>query len=457
MHRRPSTTGLLAAATLGVYVLVVVGATASLAEAATACGGWPGCTGTLASPGVAVALGHRVAAAVVGLVLSGTAVLGWPDLDRRARAALGVAVVLYPVQAALGAMVATGADYAALHLPLAMAIFAATVLSLSWHLEAKTGTDDVPASAPRRESPLEEPLLEEPAPPSSLDGLQRVTATARAYVELTKPRLMWLLCLVAGAGMALAGTPSVRVVVATLGGGVLAIGAASTFNHVLDRDVDRRMARTADRPVATRAVPVGNALAFGGLLTVAALAAFLSVNVVVAALGLAAIAFYSIVYTLVLKPNTVRNTVLGGAAGALPALIGYAAVAGTPGVPGLALAGVVFLWTPAHFYNLALAYRDDYERGGVPMLPVVRGETTTRKHVLLYLGATLLAASALTALSGLGWLYAAVTVAIGAVFLLAVVRLHRERTDAAALRAFHASNAYLGLLLVAVVLDALAV
>jgi protoheme IX farnesyltransferase len=457
MHRRPSTTGLLAAATLGVYVLVVVGATASLAEAATACGGWPGCTGTLASPGVAVALGHRAAAAVVGLVLSGTAVLAWPDLDRRARAALGVAVVLYPVQAALGAMVATGADYAALHLPLAMAIFAATVLALSWHLEAETGTNDAPASAPRRESPLEERPLEEPAPPSSLDGLDRVTGTVRAYVELMKPRLMWLLCLVAGAGMALAGTPSVRVVVATLGGGVLAIGAAGTFNHVLDRDVDRRMARTADRPVATRAVPVGNALAFGGLLTVAALAAFLSVNVLVAALGLAAIAFYSVVYTLLLKPNTVQNTVLGGAAGALPALIGYAAVAGTPGVPGLALAGVVFLWTPAHFYNLALAYRDDYERGGVPMLPVVRGETTTRKHVLLYLGATLLAASALTALSGLGWLYAAVTVAVGAVFLLAVVRLHRERTDAAALRAFHASNAYLGLLLVAVVLDALAV
>ena len=462
MHRRPSTTGLLAAATLGVYVLVVVGATASLAEAATACGGWPGCTGTLASPGVAVALGHRAAAAVVGLLLSGTAVLAWPDLDRRARAALGVAVVLYPVQAALGAMVAVGADYAALHLPLAMAIFAATVLSLAWHLEAETGTDDAPASAPSPEpplgeSPLEEPPLEEPAPPSTLDGFERVTATARAYVELTKPRLMWLLCLVAGAGMALAGTPSVHVVVATLGGGVLAIGAAGTFNHVLERDVDRRMARTADRPVATRAVPVGNALAFGGLLSVAALAAFLSVNVFVAALGLAAIAFYSVVYTLLLKPNTVQNTVLGGAAGALPALIGYAAVAGTPGVPGLALAGVVFLWTPAHFYNLALAYRDDYERGGVPMLPVVRGETTTRKHVLLYLGATLLAASALTALSGLGWLYAAVTVAVGAVFLLAVVRLHRERTDAAALRAFHASNAYLGLLLVAVVLDALAV
>jgi protoheme IX farnesyltransferase len=272
-----------------------------------------------------------------------------------------------------------------------------------------------------------------------------------------KPRLMWLLCLVAGAGMALAGTPTVRTVVATLGGGVLAIGASGTFNHVLERDVDRRMERTADRPVATHEVPVRNALAFGGLLSVAALGAFLSVNLLVAALGLAAIAFYSVIYTLVLKPNTVQNTVIGGAAGALPALIGYAAIDGTLGLPGLALAGVIFLWTPAHFYNLALAYREDYERGGFPMMPVVRGETETRKHVLLYLGATLLGASALTALAGLGWLYAAVTVALGGVFLWAVVRLHRERTESAALRAFHASNAYLGLLLVAIVVDSLAV
>jgi protoheme IX farnesyltransferase len=257
--------------------------------------------------------------------------------------------------------------------------------------------------------------------------------------------------------MALAGTPTVRTVVATLGGGVLAIGASGTFNHVLERDVDRRMERTADRPVATHEVPVRNALAFGGLLTVAALGAFLSVNPLVAALGLAAIGFYSVIYTLVLKPNTVQNTVLGGAAGALPALIGYAAVTGTLGLPGLALAGVIFLWTPAHFYNLALAYKDDYERGGFPMMPVVRGETETRKHVLLYLGATLLGASVLTALAGLGWLYAAVTVGLGSVFLWAVVRLHRERTESAAFRAFHASNAYLGLLLVAVVVDSLAV
>jgi protoheme IX farnesyltransferase len=151
----------------------------------------------------------------------------------------------------------------------------------------------------------------------------------------------------------------------------------------------------------------------------------------------------------------VQNTVIGGAAGALPALIGWVAVTGEVGLAGLALAGIVFLWTPAHFYNLALAYKDDYERGGFPMMPVVRGETVTRKHVLWYLGATLVGAAALTALSGLGWLYAVTTVGFGAAFLYAVVRLHRERDEAAAFRAFHASNAYLGALLLAVIVDSL--
>jgi protoheme IX farnesyltransferase len=292
---------------------------------------------------------------------------------------------------------------------------------------------------------------------ADMSTVDRFKATVGAYFRLMKPRLMWLLCLVAGAGMVLAGTPAVRTVVYTLGGGVLAIGASGTFNHVLERDVDKRMERTADRPVATHEVPVRNALAFGGLLAVASLWAFLSVNLLTAALGLAAIIFYSVVYTLILKPNTVQNTVLGGAAGALPALIGYAAVTGEIGVVGLVLAGVIFLWTPAHFYNLALAYRDDYERGGFPMMPVVRGETETRKHILFYLGATLLGAGVLAAVSSLGWLYGLTTVLLGAVFLWMVVRLHYEQSESAAFRAFHASNAYLGLVLVAVVVDGLAV
>jgi protoheme IX farnesyltransferase len=456
MTRGPSITALLAAAVVGVYVLVVVGATAALADAAAACSGWPLCGGDLSNPAVLVALLHRVAAAVVGLLVLAAAILGWRHIGRRVKGALAAALVLYPLQVVVGAFVATGDTFAGLHLAVAMTIFAALVLALAWQLETETGSDDAPNPMPDLSHP-NEPLDDDDPTAPSPTGFDRLKATAWAYFELMKPRLMWLLCLVAGAGMALAGTPSVRTVLATLGGGVLAIGASGTFNHVLERDIDKRMERTADRPVATHEVPVRNALAFGGLLTVASLAAFLSVNLLVAALGFAAIVFYSVVYTLLLKPNTVQNTVLGGAAGALPALIGYAAVAETIGVVGLTLAGLIFLWTPAHFYNLALAYKDDYERGGFPMMPVVRGETETRKHILLYLGATLLSAGALAELADLGWLYGATTVALGALFLYTVVRLHHERTESAAFRAFHASNAYLGLVLVAIVVDTLAI
>ena len=129
---------------------------------------------------------------------------------------------------------------------------------------------------------------------------------------------------------------------------------------------------------------------------------------------------------------------------------------GRVGLPGLALAGLIFVWTPAHFYNLALAYKEDYARGGFPMLPVVRGEATTRKHILLYLAATLSAAVVLAAVTTLGWVYAATTSCFGAVFLWAVVCLHHERNEGAAFRAFHASNAYLGAVLLAIVVDALA-
>ena len=294
MKRRPSTTTLLSASVVGVYVLVVVGATAALADAAAACGGWPACDAAL-SPAVAVVLLHRAAAVAVGLLVVATGLLAWTDLDGRSRAAVGVALVGYPIQAGLGALVATGRGVAGAHLLVAMGIFGALVVALAWHLEAETGTDDAAAATDPSPSPDPEPALDEPvpepAPLSALDGAERLRETAWAYFQLTKPRLMWLLCLVAGAGMALAGSPSMRTVVATLGGGVLAIGASGTFNHVLERDVDRRMERTADRPVATHEVPVRNALVFGGLLTVASLGAFLSVNLLAAALGLAAVVF----------------------------------------------------------------------------------------------------------------------------------------------------------------------
>ena len=456
----------LAATAMGVYLLLVVGATTSLTEAAAACGGWPACgdgTGLPVSPSGWIALGHRLIAAVVGVLVVTSAGLAWrTGVSRRIRAALAGALLLYPVQAAVGALVATGALPAALgplHLLLGVVIFGAVLAGLAWWLEAETGDDDAPVDFDLGTDDLP-PVEDAPDPEIPTATLPRLRATAAAYFRLMKPRLMWLLCLVAAAAMALAGgsgfTP--YAVGATLAGGALSIGASGTFNHVLERDVDKRMQRTSDRPLATDLVPVPNALAFGGLLTAVSLGLFWSVNPLTAALGLVAVVFYSVVYTLVLKPNTVQNTVIGGAAGALPALIGWAAVTGTVGGGGLLLALVIFLWTPAHFYNLALAYKDDYERGGFPMMPVVRGETATRRHIVWYLGATLVAAVALAAAADpLGVLYAAVGVALGAVFLWTVVRLHYEQTEAAAFRAFHASNAYLGLLLFAVVFDALLV
>jgi protoheme IX farnesyltransferase len=452
----------LAATTVGVYLLVVAGATAALADAAAACGGWPVCTpADSLTPAFGIAVGHRVVAAVVGVLVLATVVLGWrADTPRRVRIALVAALVLYPAQVLLGAFVATTGAAALLsggHLLLAVGIFSSLVLALAWQLERETGSDgESTVAAAEADLPDEVP----PAPTPQYGSLTaRAKATTWAYFQLTKPRLMWLLCLVAGAGMALASTVGpdfgVRTVLYTLGGGVLAIGASGTFNHVLERDVDRKMDRTSDRPVATHEVPVRNALAFGVALGLFSLVAFWQVNALAALLGLTAIVFYSVIYTLLLKPNTVQNTVIGGAAGALPALIGWVAVTGDVGLAGLGLATIVFLWTPAHFYNLALAYRDDYEKGGFPMMPIVRGETVTRKHILYYLGATLVAAAALAAVTGLGWLYAGATVVFGALFLWAVLRLHREQTEAAAFRAFHASNAYLGALLVAIVVDSL--
>jgi protoheme IX farnesyltransferase len=216
------------------------------------------------------------------------------------------------------------------------------------------------------------------------------------------------------------------------------------------------MARTNDRPLATDLVPVPNAVAFGLLLTAVSVGLFATINWLAAVLGLIAIVFYSVVYTLILKPNTVQNTVIGGAAGALPALIGWAAVTGEIGLGGMLLATLIFLWTPAHFYNLALAYKDDYARGGFPMMPVVRGETTTRRHIVWYLGATLIAGAALAASETLGWLYVLTGVVFGGIFLWMVVQLHYEQTKAAALRSFHASNAYLGFVLLAIVVEGLA-
>lgn len=452
---RPTT--LLVLAALGVYSLVMIGATASITNVTSACSTWPLCPqpGDLTSdPILLIAIGHRIAALIVGVLVVMATALAWSTAPRRERIAFGIATLLYPVQIALGGLTAVSESTALLsgaHLLVGLSIFGTLITGLAWRLEPDEADETTPSEAKTTPDAVPERVDQ------SGGAATGRWATLRAYIRLTKPRLMWLLCLVAVAGMAIsAGTALTwSVVIWTLIGGVLAIAASGTFNHIFERDIDRRMARTADRPLATDQVGVSRAILFGIALSVGATLSFLQINLLAAALGLAAIAYYSVVYTLLLKPHTVQNTVIGGLAGAFPAVIGAVAATGTVGLPALLLGALIFLWTPAHFYNLALAYREDYARGGFPMLPVVHGQSTTHKHILLYLMGTFVVAGILSATAQLGIVYTATAVTFGAGFLWAVVTLHRHATQSAALRTFHASNAYLGAILVAIVIDAI--
>ncbi|MFB6268034.1 MAG: heme o synthase, partial [Halodesulfurarchaeum sp.] len=413
-------TPLLAASTIGVYLMVLVGATTSLLDAGAACASWPTCNGGLLPSGEALtvlAWGHRLVGLVVGLLLIATVFASVWEGGRKISAAVTAAAVLYPVQTGLGAWMAlTGVSRAvsAIHLVVAMSIFSGLLVALLWRLEAKHEEQGISQSVPIRPSqastggpaksgpsataetplPAEGGREPEPSAPGETRTRPSVGTRLQAYLTLTKPRLWWLLAMVAVAAMALAAGPTLDVgtVVATVTGGVLAIGASGTFNNVLEMDRDRRMERTNDRPLVEGTISVRRAVTFGVLLTAASWVVFaVYVNVLAAALGMLAILYYSVVYTLLLKPHTDQNIVIGGAVGAFPALIGWAAVEHTIELPAIVLGAIVFLWTPAHFYNLALAYREDYARAGFPMLPVSRGAATTRRHILLYLGATMVA------------------------------------------------------------------
>ncbi|MFB6153318.1 MAG: heme o synthase [Halodesulfurarchaeum sp.] len=477
---------LLAASTIGVYLMVLVGTTTSLLDAGSACASWPTCNGGLLPAGEATAVlawGHRLVGLVVGLVLIATVFASVWEGDRRIRMGVAVAAFLYPIQTGLGAWMALfGVSRAAsaIHLVVAMTIFSGLLVALLWRLEAEHVEPGPRQLAPSQETKAVSKSAVEGVPsddgegPLSVRDGQEIGAGAeggsrtspsigtrlRAYLTLTKPRLWWLLALVAVAAMALAAGPTLHIwtVVATVTGGVLAIGASGTFNNILETDRDRRMERTKDRPLVEGTISIRRAIAFGALLTVASWAVFaVFVNVLAAALGMLAILFYSVIYTLLLKPHTDQNIVIGGAVGAFPALIGWAAVEHTIELPAIVLGTIVFLWTPAHFYNLALAYREDYARAGFPMLPVSRGAATTRRHILLYLGATMVATVFLGTSQALGWTYAGAVLVVGGVFLWTVIQQYRVRTDDAALRTFHAVNAYLGVLLLAVVIDSLLV
>jgi heme o synthase len=282
-------------------------------------------------------------------------------------------------------------------------------------------------------------------------------ASLRDYVTLTKPRIMTLLLLTGACGMVVGarGFPSPWLFAVTMIGLALACGGASALNHVIDRDIDRHMRRTDRRPVAAERVVPTRALEFGLALSALSFVLLASlVNVLTALLALAGNLFYVLVYTRWLKRSTPQNIVIGGAAGAIPPLVGWAAATGNLTVPALLLFAVVFFWTPPHFWALALLIRRDYEAAGVPMLPVVRGERETTKQIVLY-SIVLVAVTAAPFLwRTLGLPYLVAAFALGGVFLALAVGLRREPTPGRAALLFHFSLLYLALLFAAMAVDA---
>ena len=381
----------------------------------TALGGAAATLLAVVSGSAELGAGHRVLAALALPPLAAVAAAAWVAYRRLLAPSL-VSLVLFGLAAAVTAP--------GIHLALAAVAFTASLVLVALAFRG------------------------EPSPAGSV----------RDYVTLTKPRIMTLLLLTGLCGMFVGakGLPPLWLVVVTMLGLALACGGASALNHVLDADIDKLMGkRTRSRPVAAGRMPAPYALEFG--LALSALSFVLLagvVNVLTAGLALVGNLFYVLVYTRLLKRSTPQNIVIGGAAGAVPPLVGWAAATGNLTLPALVLFAVVFLWTPPHFWALALLIKRDYAAAGVPMLPVVRGEEETARQIMLYT-VGLVAFTLAPALWGMfGLVYLVAAAALGAVFLWLAWRLRRERTPARAKILFHYSLAYLALLFVAMALDA---
>ncbi|MBI4338310.1 MAG: protoheme IX farnesyltransferase [Chloroflexi bacterium] len=285
---------------------------------------------------------------------------------------------------------------------------------------------------------------------------RRAAALIADYITLTKPRIVLLLLVTAVGGMLLAakGLPSLWLVALVLVGGMLAAGGANALNHCLDRDIDELMRRTRQRPVAARRVPPVHALVFGVTLNVVAFVILaVWVNMLSAALALSATLFYILVYTRWLKRSTPQGIVIGGAAGAVPPVVGWAAVTGHVGLPALYLFAIVFFWTPPHFWSLALMLRDDYARAQVPMLPVVRGLAEAKRSIFLYSIQLVVVTLLFAVLKTVGNLYLSAAVLLDALLLWLAWRLLRSEGVQRARPLYLFSLLYLALLFAAVMLD----
>ncbi|HYY33664.1 MAG TPA: heme o synthase [Gaiellaceae bacterium] len=400
-------------------------------------GPWYRLTSLAATTGVALvvttgewALAHDVSAHVTLALLAGVVVMArvaHPDRPRLVLSA-GVAFALFSA----AGVAALASAPVGLHLALGAVALAASAVAAASAFRPRAETRNGPL--PVRRFPL------------------------RDYVTLTKPRIMVLLLLTAAGGMFVGaeGVPAVGLFAATLGGLALACGGASALNHVFDRDIDAHMRRTDRRPVAAGRVSPERALEFGvalSALSFVVLASF--VNVLAALLALVGNLFYVVVYTRYLKRSTPKNIVIGGAAGAVPPLVGWAAATGNLTLPALFLFLIVFYWTPPHFWALALLIRRDYEAARVPMLPVVKGETETARSIVRYTLLLVVISLLPVFWRTVGWLYLGAAVALGAAFIALALALRSETTPARARRLFSFSLAYLALLFVAMAIDPL--
>jgi protoheme IX farnesyltransferase len=295
-------------------------------------------------------------------------------------------------------------------------------------------------------------VTDHPAPPR-----HRLTDVLRGYVALTKPRVIELLLVTTIPAMLLAerGVPSLWLILATLVGGTMAAGSANALNCVADADIDAQMKRTSTRPLVTHQVLPGAALVFGIALGVLAFGwLWATVNLLSALLAVATILFYVFVYTLLLKRRTAQNIIWGGAAGCMPVVIGWSAVTGTVGWPAWVMFGVVFFWTPPHTWALAMKFRDDYRRVGVPMLPAVATAVYVSRQIVVF--SWLMVAWSLLLVPATSWIYAGVAVVAGGWFLVMAHRLHgatRRGEPSNPMKLFHLSNTYLALVFVAIAVD----
>jgi heme o synthase len=291
--------------------------------------------------------------------------------------------------------------------------------------------------------------------PTATTPRSALPTVVRDYLTLTKPKVQSLLLFTTVTTMYVAGDPSLGLILLTCLGGALSAGGAGAINHAVDRDVDRTMARTATRPVASGRISPGAAIGFGLVLCAASfLLLSLTVNPLAATLSLSGFVGYVGVYTLWLKRRTPQNIVIGGAAGAVPPLVAWAAVTGELSGMAFYMFAIVFFWTPPHFWALSLLMKDEYAKAGIPMLPVVRGEAETRRQILLYTVLLYAVTQLPFCAGGLGIAYVVPSILLGAAFIYCAVRLLRSADRRWALRTYLFSLAYLALLFLAMAVAA---